>query len=120
MTMAPDNPTLAERLKAKRDRDGLSLREAGEASGIAFSTLARIESGSRPSLRIYQTLIAWIDGAELLLAQPPMALRDLFATHAPTPPSTWWGGRSVDCAGYALWNYQYADAMLAARAEPTP
>lgn len=44
-----------------------------------------------------------------------MTLRDYFATHAPEPPPRWWGGGSVDCAGYAKWNYQYADAMLAER-----
>ncbi len=46
-----------------------------------------------------------------------MTLRDWFATHAPTPPATWWGGARPDLAGYALWNYQYANAMLAERAK---
>lgn len=43
-----------------------------------------------------------------------MTLRDWFATHAPEPPPTWWGG-SKSCAGYAVWAFQYADAMLAER-----
>ena len=46
---------------------------------------------------------------------PGMSLRDWFATHAPEPHASWWAGRDPDCAGYAQWNYQYADAMLAAR-----
>jgi hypothetical protein len=46
---------------------------------------------------------------------PGMSIRDWFATHAPEPPSTWWGGDRPDCAGRAMWNYQYADAMLEAR-----
>jgi len=46
-----------------------------------------------------------------------MSLRDWFASRAPEPPPTWWGGGAKDCAGYALWNFQYADAMLAERAK---
>lgn len=48
-------------------------------------------------------------------AHDGMTLRDWFASRAPEPPVTWWGGGKIDCAGYALWNYQYADAMLAER-----
>lgn len=51
-------------------------------------------------------------------AVPGMSLRDWFATHAPEPPETWWGGGRIDGAGYALWAYQYADAMLEAREKP--
>jgi len=46
-----------------------------------------------------------------------MSLRDWFASHAPEPPPTWWGGGAKDCAGCALWNFQYADAMLAERSK---
>jgi hypothetical protein len=46
---------------------------------------------------------------------PGMTLRDWFASRAPEPPATWWGGGAKDCAGYALWGFQYADAMLAER-----
>ena len=49
-----------------------------------------------------------------------MTLRDYFATHAPEPPQRWWGGGMVDCAGYAKWNYQYADAMLEERQSHDP
>ena len=38
--------------------------------------------------------------------------REWFAAHAPEPPQSWWGGSNPDCAGYAMWNFQYADAML--------
>jgi len=44
-----------------------------------------------------------------------MTLRDWFASRAPEPPATWWGGNAKDCAGYALWSFQFADAMLAER-----
>ena len=43
--------------------------------------------------------------------------REWFAAHAPEPPMTWWGSSGRTCAGYAMWNYQYADAMLAGNAE---
>lgn len=46
-----------------------------------------------------------------------MTLRDWFAGQAPEPPATWWHGGTKDCAGYALWGFQYADAMLAERAK---
>jgi hypothetical protein len=49
-----------------------------------------------------------------------MTLRDWFATHAPPAPVTWWAGGIPDCAAWALWNYQYADAMMAARATEDP
>ena len=52
-----------------------------------------------------------------LYSQHGMSLRDYFAIHAPEPPMSWWGGDMITCAGYALWNYQYADTMLAERAK---
>ena len=61
----------------------------------------------------------WMDmeGNMRLAHEGGMALRDWFAGQAPEPPQTWWGGSAPDCAGYAMWNYQYADAMLAERAK---
>jgi hypothetical protein len=46
-----------------------------------------------------------------------MTLRDYIAAHAPEPPEDWWGPGMWrgSAAGHALWRYQYADAMLAAR-----
>ncbi len=53
------------------------------------------------------------DGCGIREAADGMSLRDWFATHAPEPPTTWWDGEATKtCDGYALWNYQYADAML--------
>lgn len=52
------------------------------------------------------------------IAEAGMTLRDWFASQAPEPPETWWGGGRIDGAGYALWAYQYADAMLAERSKP--
>jgi len=39
--------------------------------------------------------------------------REWFATHAPEPPPQWWAHGAKTCAGYAMWNRQYADAMVA-------
>ena len=108
---------LSALISEKRTREGLSLREAGAASGVAFSTLGRIENGAEPSLRVDSQIRAGLGGAERLLPQPPMTLRDWFASRAPEPPSSWWGGSAKDCAGYALWNFQYADAMLSERSK---
>jgi len=44
-----------------------------------------------------------------------MSLRDYFASRAPIPPHSWWGTNPPTCAGFALWNYLYADAMLEQR-----
>lgn len=44
-----------------------------------------------------------------------MSLRDYFASRAPIPPHSWWGNNPPTCAGFALWNYLYADAMLEQR-----
>lgn len=44
-----------------------------------------------------------------------MSLLDWFAAHAPEPPRAWWDDGHPYCSGYAMWNYQYARAMLAER-----
>ena len=57
---------------------------------------------------------------------PGMTLREYFAAHAPPMPDSLWGGEpelhdDAARAGYlavvAMWNYEYADAMLAHREE---
>lgn len=103
-------------IRDKRAREGLSLRDASEQSGVAFSTLGRLENGANPSLQVDRKVRAWLGGAEPVLPAPPMTLRDWFASRAPEPPSTWWGNGAKDCAGYAMWNYQYAEAMMQQRA----
>ncbi len=46
---------------AKRRRDlGLSLREAAEASGVPFATLARVEQGRMPDLETFRRLLGWL------------------------------------------------------------
>lgn len=46
---------------AKRRRElGLSLREAAEASGVPFATLARVEQGRMPDLETFRRLLVWL------------------------------------------------------------
>ena len=53
--------------------------------------------------------------------EPVATLRDQFAMAAPKPPASWWDNGQATCAGLAQWNYQFADAMMAARKEqPCP
>jgi hypothetical protein len=52
-----------------------------------------------------------------------MSLRDYFAAHAPEMPGVWANNlpreKLTDPASlYALWRYEYADAMLAERSKP--
>ncbi|KKM71143.1 hypothetical protein LCGC14_1433670 [marine sediment metagenome] len=56
---------IVERARAKRRRLGFSLREVEIASGISFSTLARLERGDGgPSKATERRLHAWVEGGE--------------------------------------------------------
>lgn len=74
--------TLGALLRQKREREGLSLRDAGALSGIAFSTLGRIENGGNLTEKIAQKARAWLQGEAPILPTPPMTLRDYFAGQA--------------------------------------
>ena len=106
--------SLGERIRDKRAREGLSLREAGEASGVAFSTLGRIENGGETTLKIAQKVEAWLNGEAPVLPTPPMALRDYFAAAAVTgliaQSSTATSARLLAEEAYTV-----ADAMIAER-----
>jgi len=51
---------LGRLLRERRQRDGLSLREAAEDVGISFNTLARIEKGHVPDVGTFQRLAEWV------------------------------------------------------------
>jgi transcriptional regulator with XRE-family HTH domain len=110
---------LSTRIREKRKAENLSVREAGEVSGVAFSTLARIEAGAEPSMKVYAKIIAWLDGAAPILPPPPMTLRDWFAgqaliglmSHSTHDHSPLFG----DGEPFARDAYIVADAMIAAR-----
>ena len=109
---------LAERIRAKRQADNLSLREAGDASGVAFSTLGRIENGGQPTLKVHQRIIAWLNGEQQVLPPPPMALRDWFAGQIANGMAAHSGtsGLAYGPGDIAARSYEVADAMLAVRA----
>ncbi len=105
-------------VRAYRQQMGMSLREASEASGVAFSTIGRVENGSEPTPSVHRRLSAWMNGETPLLPAPPMTLRDWFAGQALAGLA----GMS-DNTGMAAWlvddaaqrAYDLADAMLAER-----
>jgi transcriptional regulator with XRE-family HTH domain len=107
-------------IRAKREREGLNIREAGKQSHIAFSTLARIENGATPSVKVYHLIRAWLDGEAPLLPTPPMTLRDWFAGQALAGLCGAFGrvtiksGETQEQAD-ARWCYARADAMLTER-----
>lgn len=115
---------LSAAIRDKRQREGLSLRDSAEASGVAFSTLARIEAGKTPSLKVDRQIRHWLTGETPTLPTPPMTLRDWFAGQALAGMGTWCPCRGD---GYAPsgddairraksdWAYAQADAMLAER-----
>lgn len=112
---------LGDFIKAKRRREGLSLRQASAASGVAFSTLGRIESGAEPSLRVDRKLQAWLTGETPVLPPPPMTLRDWFAGQALIgcimDRASWGVNHSDKAADFARYAFDIADAMLRARGE---
>ena len=44
---------------AERDRQGITLREAGEQCGVPFVTLSRIENGGMPNIYTFRALLDW-------------------------------------------------------------
>lgn len=66
-TMGPTTTGYVERLAANllkiaRAKTGMSQRELADAAGVAQSTIARIESGSRqPSLPVLAKILAAVD-----------------------------------------------------------
>lgn len=117
-TAAEEIATLGQLLREKREREGLSLREAGAACGIAFSTLGRIENGAEPSLRVDRAARAWLNGEGPLLPMPPMALRDWFAGQAISGIEA--KGASYPPETVARDAYALADALIAERAKGQP
>ncbi len=55
---------LGRLVKAERDQRGASLREAANAIGIPFTTLARVEKGHIPDLPKFKRIVEWC-GADI-------------------------------------------------------
>lgn len=51
---------LVEMIRKKRQKKGLSLREAAAEIGIPFSTLNHIERGVSPKLSTVRLIIDWL------------------------------------------------------------
>ncbi len=103
---------LGPRIREKREREGLSLRDAGSASGVAFSTLGRVESGGMTTVRVAQKIEAWLNGEAPILPTPPMTLRDWFAGQALAGIMS---NPSLGDDGAPKYAYFLADGMIAAR-----
>ena len=55
-------PSLAERMKAWRKREGLTQAQAGEAIGIPRHSWARFERGAQVPRKVHMTLIERLIG----------------------------------------------------------
>lgn len=51
---------LARLLKEKRERAGLSIRQAAAEANVSFSTFGRVERGNQPDLTTFVALCAWL------------------------------------------------------------
>ncbi len=75
---------LGRLVAAERSRRGLSLREAADAVGIPFNTLARVEKGHVPDLPKFKRLVEWCGAniADFFEAQEKAAVTtDVIAEH---------------------------------------
>lgn len=52
--------TLGPLVQQRRKDDGLSLRQASEASGVPVATLSRIEKGGMPDLGTFSLIVEWL------------------------------------------------------------
>jgi transcriptional regulator with XRE-family HTH domain len=108
--------SLSARIAEKRRREGLSLRDAGRSSRVAFSTLGRIEAGAAPSYGVAQRIEAWLRGETPVLPPPPMTLLDYFAGQAlGAMDISWSAGPGVLSDARAKAAYDIAEAILAER-----
>lgn len=51
------NKEIGEKIRKLREDKGLTLREAGEAIGVDFSHLGRIERGNAASMKVYSKIL---------------------------------------------------------------
>jgi transcriptional regulator with XRE-family HTH domain len=56
-----DRSLLAQQIQAKRDQDGLTLRDAAQQSGVSYSTLSRLErAAAHPDVETLNHVLAWL------------------------------------------------------------
>ena len=75
---------LGRLVTAERKSRGMSLREAAQATGIPFNTLARVEKGHVPDLPKFKRLVEWC-GADVNqffeIQEKAAATTDIIANH---------------------------------------
>ncbi len=78
---------LGQRVRARRDKQGLSLRAASAEIGISFNTLGRVERGHLPDLENFQRIARWLgDVQEVETAVSETSTPETIATHLRTDP----------------------------------
>lgn len=55
-----DTEKLSSHVKAKREKLNLSLRQAGEASGVPHNSIHRIEDGKIPDVNNLIRVLSWL------------------------------------------------------------
>ncbi len=75
---------LGDRVRARRQGNGLSLRSASAEIGVSFNTLARVERGHLPDLENFRKITRWLGDLE---AVPEVAsTTEAIAAHLRTDP----------------------------------
>lgn len=78
---------LGQRILARRDQRGLSLRAAAAEVGISFNTLARVERGHLPDLENFQRIARWLgDLQEVEIASVEASTPETIAARLRTDP----------------------------------
>jgi len=78
---------LGQRVRDRRDKQGLSLRAASAEIGISFNTLGRVERGHLPDLENFQRISRWlgdVEEGETAASQP--STLEVIASHLRTDP----------------------------------
>lgn len=61
INMTPTRAEIARKAKAKREKLGLSMREAAKLLCISASTYSRVESGKPMRLETYCVVVGWVN-----------------------------------------------------------
>lgn len=78
---------LGQRIRARREKEGLSLRAASAEIGISFNTLGRVERGHLPDLENFQRIARWLgEASEIEEVTAEVSTPETIATHLRTDP----------------------------------
>jgi transcriptional regulator with XRE-family HTH domain len=92
MPQQPPAPgELGRLLRDRRQRGGLSLRQAAKEVGVSFNTLARIEKGHMPDVETFQRVAEWLGVAPADVLRPSRrrgaSTPDIIASHLTADPA---------------------------------